>query len=87
MGEWLLASGADLHRLNDWNCNAAHFAALAGNLETLQWLHAKVSFLVLLFFRTRVDRGIEIAWQHVPLSKPSSHCSDPFLGPGCEQYE
>lgn len=42
VGEYLLAQGANLHRLNSWNCNAAHFAALAGNLGSLQWLDEKV---------------------------------------------
>mmetsp|Transcript_34605 Transcript_34605/g.70678 ORF Transcript_34605/g.70678 Transcript_34605/m.70678 type:complete len:1015 (-) Transcript_34605:72-3116(-) len=38
VASWLYDNGADLHRLNSWRCNAAHFAALAGNLDSLKWL-------------------------------------------------
>ena len=36
--EGISIKGADLHRLNNWDCNAAHFAGLAGMRATAEWL-------------------------------------------------
>jgi ankyrin repeat protein len=33
--------GADMLVRNKWECTAVHFAALAGQLEVCQWLHAR----------------------------------------------
>lgn len=35
----LLGRGADVHRINKWDCSAAHFAALAGKTEACHWLY------------------------------------------------